>query len=105
MKKIAAAGLITAALLGITASVTSLVLPAINQKADGSSSQTEVAPVYQLREYEGRIGVFLDGSPDPYDILEVPVELLPEYDRELLREGITVTDETELNSLIEDFIG
>ena len=58
---------------------------------------------YSLKEYQGELAVFRGDSPDPYQKLSVPLNLMTDEDRALLREGITVYSEKELKSLIEDF--
>jgi len=57
---------------------------------------------YILREYENNLAVFRGDSENPYKIVSVNLNLLSEYDREMLREGIEVDSESEINRLIED---
>lgn len=60
--------------------------------------------VYMVREYMGKIGIFLsDGTLS--EVLEVYTKTLPEADRRLLREGIVVNGKKQLNALIEDYTG
>jgi hypothetical protein len=47
----------------------------------------------------------VDGSSNPSKIFDTPIELLPEYDREMLKDGIIVSNETDLQKLIEDYDG
>lgn len=57
---------------------------------------------YTVREYGGNIAVFNeDGTV--HSVYEVNVELLPEYDRGLLKNGITIIGERELRSIVEDY--
>ena len=39
----------------------------------------------------------------PYELLDEPLNLLSEYDREQLEQGITASSEGELRRLLEDF--
>ena len=39
----------------------------------------------------------------PYQKLQVPLNLLSDYDRHALEQGITVSDEAALQRLIEDY--
>ncbi len=65
-----------------------------------ASTETDASSTLRLlREKNGKIGVFrTDGSL--VRIIDVEVSLLPEYDKELLSEGI-VAEEDELYELIE----
>lgn len=66
-----------------------------------SSVQQEVG--YTLKEYDGKIGIFRGDADKPYTYVEdVEISYLNEYDRELLKNGIEVSTESELKSLIED---
>ena len=57
---------------------------------------------YLVKEYQGQIGIFsLDGTL--LETIETYVKTLPEADRALLGEGISVKTREELNSLIEDY--
>ena len=49
------------------------------------------------------MAVFLAGRELPYQILETRVDSLPEYDQELLREGIAAQNEQELLELLQDY--
>lgn len=57
---------------------------------------------YVLREYEGKLGIFRGDSENPYKIVSVNLNLLSDYDREELKEGIEADSEEEINRLIED---
>ena len=60
---------------------------------------------YIVKEYGGKIGVFIKGNTRPESILEIYVFTLPEGDAAKLKDGITVTGEDRMRSLIEDFTG
>ena len=64
-----------------------------------SSSQT----VYIVRVYKGQIGVFAENEETPSQIVDVPVDILPEADQKMLKDGITVRGEDKLNSILEDY--
>lgn len=57
---------------------------------------------YVLREYENNLAIFRGESENPYKIINVNLNLLSDYDREKLREGIEADSESEINRLIED---
>lgn len=57
---------------------------------------------YWAREYREKIGIFkTDGSL--YFVLDTYVKTLPKADQGLLKEGIYLEDELQLNRLIEDY--
>ena len=78
----------------------------VYREPDNEDTSVEVfadeQPVYTVKEYMGKIGIFLaDGSL--YDVIEVYVKTLPTADRRLLEEGFEVVGNTRLYSVIEDY--
>lgn len=67
-----------------------------------TDATTEVSLVWIVREYEGQIGIFTEDGRLAKTI-NVYTKTLPETDRRLLREGIRVTSEEQLYSIIEDY--
>lgn len=72
--------------------------------ADLSDSQVSIteSPVFILREYEEKLALFRDSSASPAKIYDFDVTMLTEYDRNILREGITLYSQSEVDRLIED---
>lgn len=71
-------------------------------------SPDDVRPVsadeqYIVREYEGRIGVFVPDDTHPIRVEAVYVMYLPEGDRIKLRDGIIVNGKMNLETLLNDF--
>ncbi|MDR1805285.1 MAG: hypothetical protein LBQ80_00735 [Clostridium sp.] len=60
---------------------------------------------YVLREYNGGLAVFTEQGGEPLEKYDVPVDSLPELDRELLREGLWANGREELRRLVEDYTG
>lgn len=58
---------------------------------------------YVLGEYDGYLALFRGKQEQPYQILDMPVQLLSDYDRGQIAEGIHVQTEQELRQLVEDF--
>ena len=58
---------------------------------------------YLMRIADGKVGLYRIGSSTPYELLDEPLNLLSEYDREQLEQGITASSEGELRRLLEDF--
>ena len=55
-----------------------------------------------VKEHLGKIGIF-KSEGEAIHIIDVYTKTLPEADRQLLEEGIWVSSQKELNSLIEDY--
>ncbi|MCM1506162.1 MAG: hypothetical protein NC177_03360 [Ruminococcus flavefaciens] len=62
-------------------------------------------PECTVREYNGKIGVFRGASDKPYKIIDYNVNLLSDYDRELLADGLIMESDEELRKFIEDISG
>ncbi len=70
-----------------------------------SSSQIQKQPVrYIMRNHGGRLAVFEAQEDSPRLVFDVYINTLPEYDQELLQEGVSVEGEDALTKLIEDYI-
>ena len=67
------------------------------------TSQPPTDPGYLMRIADGKVGLYRIGSSTPYELLDEPLNLLSEYDREQLEQGITASSEGELRRLLEDF--
>ncbi|MDL2233334.1 hypothetical protein LJC63_07115 [Ruminococcaceae bacterium OttesenSCG-928-L11] len=59
---------------------------------------------YILKEYEGRVAVFVPGSDEPQMTFDTYVRFLPDYDRIQMKAGIPVRDFEALSAIIEDYI-
>ncbi len=65
----------------------------------------ETEPLYIVREHDGKIALFCRGNPQPFRYLEFNISLLPDFDREQLREGIGLYTDEELWTYIQDVEG
>ncbi|MBQ8182189.1 MAG: hypothetical protein IJ010_09510 [Ruminococcus sp.] len=65
----------------------------------------EAEPLYIVREHNGKIAIFCRGNPQPFRYLEFNISLLPDFDREQLREGIGLYTDEELWTYIQDVEG
>ena len=77
----------------------------ISDKNEKTVSETQASVVYTLKEYNGFLALFTDNSNSPEAVYSVAIASLPETDRKLLADGISVTDISLLQSLLEDFTG
>lgn len=64
-----------------------------------------VQPECTVREYNGKIGVFRGSTDKPYKVIDYDVNLLSEYDREQIEDGIVMDSDDELRRFIEDMFG
>ena len=58
---------------------------------------------YILREYNGRLALFIKGNSKPNTIFNVYTDNLPDMDKFKLKDGIEAENREELMQLIEDF--
>ena len=66
--------------------------------------QKNIPTGYILTEVDGKLTVFTENGTHIDTIKEADTSILPEADREKLKQGITVFSQEELISLIEDFL-
>lgn len=98
--------ILTGAFILLTATIVIAVSTQRNQsvsKPINTASTTTCA--YIMKEYQGKIGIFLPTESEPYEILPTDISVLPEFDQIALRQGIELQSKQELNRLIEDFDG
>ena len=58
----------------------------------------EEMPIYVIKEFDNKIGVFKDGDFQYY--IDVYVSTLTEQDKNLLRQGIEASSEQEVNEIL-----
>jgi len=68
-----------------------------------SVENTQTENYYILKRYGNKIGIYHNTEDTPFQILEVYVDNLPEYDRNELKTGIKIYTEQALSAIIEDF--
>ena len=81
-------------------------IPVMNQNSKASQKVEPETPStslsYIVKDFNGNIAVFEDGSSAPFKVTEVCTNTLPKVDQEKLAEGIIVHSQVELNTLLED---
>ena len=66
-------------------------------------AETEPAqPLYTAIELDGRVAVFRRGADSPLRYVDAETSLMPELDRQQLREGIGFASEAELERYLQD---
>ena len=81
-------------------SVYFLALPLLTPQAE---ARQEPPPTYTLSEYNGQLALFQDGQTEPVARYEAYTSVLPPEDVSLLKAGIPVSTQAELQRLLEDF--
>lgn len=107
---------VTGCFMFICIIITSVILPSVpktmakDMNVDTESVVQEESAVseisddsYIIKEYNGKVAIFKKSSENPLLISDVCVNNLPQTDRELLKKGIEVGTQKELNRLIEDY--
>ena len=70
-----------------------------------TESQTETQKTeYLVKNYEGKIGIFTENGT-LVRIIDVYIKTLPKADQRLLEKGFSVTDESELRAILQDYTG
>ena len=73
------------------------------QTSAAAKPEVSSQAAYLVSEYEGNVAVFRQGEEKPFRTLDTPLSMLPQADQEMIREGIWVTNDAELLSLLEDY--
>ena len=71
--------------------------------AEAPAPASRSAASYVVGEWEGRLAVYSAGRQTPDQVYDVYISTLPEEERKRLEEGIPVSTEKELASLLEDY--
>ena len=83
-------------------SSSSLPLSSSGTSSVAGVSETEGLPRI-LSQWEGKLAVFLEGNPMPDEVFDVYIASFPEEEQIRLRQGIRVTNDTELARYLEDY--
>ncbi len=75
-----------------------------NAPSENQAKTAAESELYRVAEHNGRIAVFSGHDTQPLYILSSPYfRDLPEYDRLLLKDGITASSNRELLKILEDY--
>ena len=77
----------------------------IGSSTQAPPSSSTVQEGWVMCDYQGKIAVFQGGDDNPTQILDIYINSLPEHDQDLLKSGIRIDDQKELQQLIEDYTG
>lgn len=101
--------LITGSILIISVIINGGIIPTLKEKkevssVDNSDNFVNYQQIYIVKEYNGKIAVFEKGRDEPYRTTNMSVNFLPDYDRELLINGIELKTQKEVDAVLEDYI-
>lgn len=85
--------------------VTNVVIRNIQPEQNIPSEENKVSNnslTYIVRDFNGNIAVFDSKANEPIRVTDVITSSLPKMDREMLRDGIEVNGQAQLNLLLED---
>lgn len=74
----------------------------VETKTEAIAPAETEAPMYTVREHEGKIAVFRGSVIFPYKIIDFDMSLLSDFDRQQLSEGIALNSDEELRAYIQD---
>ena len=92
-------GLIALTLLGGSAAYVASAAGNVLEAAEQTAAQLSC---YVLREYNGSVALFEDGSSEPVAQYTTPISEVNAADAALLREGIRLRGLAEVSRLLED---
>lgn len=89
-------------IIGIITTIIVISIVALNPPENEEIKSPNDKPVYRVKEYGSKVGIFMDDSIKPEKVLDVFLITLPENDRNQLHEGIKTTNKDQLQFLIQD---
>ena len=82
-----------------------VIIPNLHKNTKVSNVEKETTSnivTYIVKDFNGNIAVYEMGSARPFKVTDVPISSMPKTDQDMLKNGIQVKGETELDSLLED---
>lgn len=74
-----------------------------SEESAASKSGAGAKESYLITVYDGKIGVFRNGEPEPFLTADIDVYLLPGEDLKILRKGIRAESFSEVKGILEDY--
>lgn len=74
-----------------------------SQESSAVPTDTKQSDSYTVKEYQGHLAVFKNNDAVPFLEYETDIQLLPEKDRDILKEGKTVHTMAEVEKIVEDY--
>lgn len=79
-------------------------VPVPGESAESIPTSEPYSYQYILKDYEGKLAVYLPDASEPEKIFNVYLSTLPPFDRGQLQQGVKIKDYAELVQRIEDYI-
>lgn len=80
-----------------------LIINFDGKEKDDVNATDSVSYLYTLTEYNGKIALYKNGFSMPIEIFDVNINSLPQSDRELIKNGIHASNDSEIQRFIEDY--
>lgn len=77
----------------------------VSETDNSSSAEEPMEEIYIVKNYNGKIGIFIKGDENPFQVIDIDPSLLPEKDQEELSDGLEIKGAENLRQIIEDFDG
>lgn len=74
-----------------------------SQESSAVPTDTKQSDSYTVKEYQGHLAVFKNSDTVPFLEYGTDIQLLPEKDRDTLKEGKTVHTMAEVEKIVEDY--
>ena len=93
-------------IIALMSLATLIVSNNFNKKPEKINNTVETTLIYYytLRDYNGRIALFVNDNEAPKETFEVFTNTLPEEDASKIKKGIIVKNEAELQKILEEYI-
>lgn len=76
---------------------------ALSEESAASKNGSGAKGSYLITVYDGKIGVYRNGEPEPFLTADIDVYLLPGEDLKILRKGIRAESFSEVKGILEDY--
>lgn len=73
------------------------------ESSESKTESTGTKESYLVTVYNGKIGVYRNGEPEPFLTADIDVYLLPSEDLKILRKGIRAESFSEVKGILEDY--
>ena len=75
----------------------------VNTASDLTEEQQIPEPMYTIRVYNNMLAVCRGTSTTPWQVTNIHISSLREYDQQLMKQGFPLYSEEDLASFLEDF--
>lgn len=103
VKKAILYSFILTAIISTCLSVHSVHTSPKTQTTAAPVSNESIIPTYYATVIGNYVVIYKDGDTEPMMTTDIDVRTLPEVDKQLLKQGIILSDETAISNFLEDY--